>query len=125
VRTGPIEYLRDLLPITNFLERHLLHGSARHDHPVVEIIRHLIEILIKFLHMLDGRILRRMSLDLHEIKFHLQGCITEEANQVRLGRYLKGHQIQYDYPKGADILLRRTQGIHHEDMFLLQQLDSR
>ena len=50
--------------------------------------------------MLDGRILRRMSLDLHEIKFHLQGCITEEANQVRLGRYLKGHQIQYDYPKG-------------------------
>jgi len=75
--------------------------------------------------MLDGRILRRMSLDLHEIKFHLQGCITEEANQVRLGRYLKGHQIQYDYPKGADILLRRTQGIHHEDMFLLQQLDSR
>ena len=51
--------------------------------------------------MLDGRILRRMSLDLHEIKFHLQGCITEEANQVRLGRYLKGHQIQYDYPKGG------------------------
>lgn len=98
MRTGPIEYPRDLLPITHLLKRHLFHGSARHDHPVVAIIRHLIEILIKFPHMLDGRILRRMSLDFHEIKLHLQGGITEETHQVRLGRYLKGHQIQYDYP---------------------------
>ena len=49
--------------------------------------------------MLDGRILRRMSLDLHGNKSARGGWDNEIANQVRLGRYLKGHQIQYDYPK--------------------------
>ena len=65
-----------LLPIADLLEGHLLHRSSRHDHAVVIVTLDHLKVLIELAHVLNGGILRRMPLNLHEIKLHLQRGIA-------------------------------------------------
>ena len=93
MRTRPIEYFRNLLPISHFFKRHLFNRSTRYNHPVIIRIFHGVEVLVKLTHVFNGRILGCMAFDFHQIHFHLQRRITQQTDQIRFGRYLKRHQI--------------------------------
>ena len=73
--------------------------------------------------MLDRRILGRMPFYLHKVEFHLQRCITQQADKVRFRRNLQRHQVQHDNPQRANVLFGCTQRVHHKDVLLLQQLN--
>ena len=76
MRTCPIEDLRHLAPIVHLLERHLLNRSARDDHAIVIVLLDRLKILVELLHVFNGGVFRRMSLDLHEVQLDLQRGVT-------------------------------------------------
>ena len=122
MRPCPIENFRNLIPIRHLFEVHLLHRCPGDNHAVILLIAHQLKVGVEGFHVFDGRILRRMALDFHERDFHLKRRIGEQTHQVSLRRNLQRHQVEYDEPQRADILSRGTRRIHHEYVFLLQQL---
>ena len=80
MRTCPIKDMGHLLPIAHLLKRHLLHRCSSNDHTIVIVPLNRLKVLIKLSHVLHGRVLRCVPLDLHEIKLHLQRGIAQESH---------------------------------------------
>ena len=55
--TRPVKNGRDFVPISHLLVRHLLNGSAGHNHAVIRFIAHQVKIAIECFHVLHRRIL--------------------------------------------------------------------
>ena len=67
---SPLENLRNLVPVAHFLERQMLYWRPRNNHAIELLVTHRGEIFIKAHHVCYGRVLRRMTSQLH--KAHLQ-----------------------------------------------------
>ena len=75
--------------------------------------------------MFDRGILRRMTLQFHEGDIHLQGCIRQQTDQVRLCRNLQGHQVEDDNLQRTNILRMRPAVIHNEDILVFEDINRR
>ena len=106
MRPSPFENLRQLIPVGDCLERHPLDRRAGDNHPVVKTIAHRVEILVELAHVLDRRMFRGMSLDLHKFQFDLQGRIAEQSYEIGFRCNLQRHQIEYDHTQRTNILFR-------------------
>ena len=116
----PIEDLGHLVPIAHLLEVEVLDRCTGDDEAVVLMVAHLLEIGVEGLHMLYGRILRGVALDLHEAQLNLQRRVGEQAHEVCLGRYLERHEVEHSDTQRTNILRRSTRAVHHEDILLFQ-----
>ena len=112
-----------LVPIGNLLEVKRLHGSSGDNHAVELLVLHHFKVAVEHHHVLNGRVLGRMALELHETHFNLQRGVRQQPNQVSLGGYLERHQIENHNFQRTDILHVGTRIVHHEDVLLLQQLN--
>ena len=103
---SPFENLRQLIPVGNRLERHLLDRSAGDNHPVIKTLAHLIKVFVELTHMLDRSMFRGMSLDLHKLQLNLQRRIAEQSYEIGFRCNLQRHQIEHDHTQRTNILLR-------------------
>ena len=103
----------------------MLNGCAGNDHAVELLVSHQLEVTIEGLQVLDGRILARVGLHLHEMDVQLQGSVGQETDEVRLRCNLQRHQVEYDNPERTDILAVGTFVAQHEDILVLQEVYGR
>ena len=119
---APFENLHHLLPVGNILVLEMLHGGTGYYHAVELLVLHQFEVAVERLHVLYGSVLGRVRLHLHQMYLHLQGCVGQEAEQVRLGGYLQGHQVQYGNTQGAYVLMLGSLIAEYKDVLFLQVL---
>ena len=104
VLLGPFDDLAELLPVVHVLEGHLLHGRPGDDEAVVVLVAEAVEGVVE-LHQVVLRDVRgRVGRDAHEVAAHLQRRLGDEAQELRLGLDLGGHEVEDDDPKRADLL---------------------
>ena len=125
MRARPREDFGNLSPVADLLVLQLLDRSTRNNHAVVLLIAHLLEVTIEHHHVLDGRILGRMTLQLHEAHLQLQRGVRQETDKVCLCRYLQRHEVENDNLQRTDVLHVGTRIVHHEDILMLQQFYGR
>ena len=121
--TSPSEDFLHLVPIADILELHLLDRSPRDNHAVELFLTQLFKVAIKHHHVLYGRILRRVTFQLHETNLQLQRRVGKQTDQVCLCRYLQRHEIEDNHPQGTNVLHVSPGVVHHKDVLVLQQLD--
>ena len=125
VRTRPIEYILYLAPVVHVFEIEMLHRCAGDNHPVELLVAHQVEVTVKRLHMLDGRVLRGMALQFHKAHLYLEGRVREQPYQVGLGSNLYRHQVEDDDFQRTYVLCTCPRCIDNEDILFLQQVDGR
>ena len=121
----PLHDLAELLPVIDFLERHLLDGSTGDDHTVERAVLHVVEVLVERQHVFGIHVLRLVRLHLQQLQMHLQRGVSQKARQLRLGRDLRGHQVQQQDLQRADVLPFRAGFLHDEDILFIQCFNGR
>ena len=91
------------------------------DHAVELFASEVVVRAVEHHHVLDGRVLRCVTLQLHKRDVELQRGVRQQAYQVGLRRNLQRHQVQDDDAQRADVLTVGACFVHHEDVFPLQQ----
>ena len=125
MRTRPRKDFRDFPPVADILIFQLLHRRAGDYHAVVLLLTHLAKVEIEHHHVLDRRILRRMTTELHKADLQLEGGIRQQTDKVGLCRNLQRHQVENGNLQRTDVLRMGAGIIHHEDVLLLQQVYGR
>ena len=125
MRPCPAEDVGHFVPVVYLLEVEMLDGRSGDDHAVELLVAHRLEVAIESLHVLDGRVLARMRLDLHEVYFELQRAVGEQADEVCLGRYLQRHEVEDSDSQRPNVLSIGTLVAQHKDVLISEELYGR
>ena len=104
VLLGPVDDLAELLPVVHVLKGHLLHGRTGDDEAVIVLVAEAVEGVVELHQMVLRDVRGRVGRDAHEVAAHLQRRLGDEAQELRLGLDLGGHEVEDDDPKRADLL---------------------
>ncbi len=117
IRLAEVHDLAQLRPVIHLLKVHGLNRCAGDDHPVVAVILHLVEGLIKRLQMgcsdMGGGVAGRLQ----QGHMDLQGGVRQQTGNLGLGGDLGGHQVQDQDLQRADVLGSGPLPVHDEDIF--------
>ena len=118
----PLEDLTQLVPVVHVFKVHLFHRRACDDHAVVFLVLDLVKRLIKMQHVLGGRVFAFVRSRLQQLNIHLQGRITQQAQQLRFGLDLGRHQVENQDFQRTDVLRLCARRRHNKNVFALQPL---
>ena len=94
----------ELVPVGHGLVVKMFHWCARDNHAIELLVTQKLEVLVEGTHVLHGRVLRGVTLDLHQREVQLQGRVGKHTHEVRLGGDFDGHQVQHHDAQGTDVL---------------------
>lgn len=120
---GPVHDGGQLFPVADFRKLHLLHRRAGDDQAVEVLLAHLVKGFVERLQVLQGRVARKVRGRAQEGDLHLQGRVADDAQQLRFGDDLCGHEVEDGDVQGADVLRARARGGHDEYILLPQDGD--
>ncbi len=119
VLRGPIHDFAELVPVVHVLKGHLLDGRAGDDEAVVVVDLEGLEGVVE-LHQVVGGVRGLVGGDAHEVHAHLQRRLGDEAQDLRLGLDLGGHEVEQADVERANLLLAGHVFLKREDALLLQ-----
>ena len=125
MRLRPLHDFGDLVPVGDFLKRHVLDGRTRDDHAVVLLVAHFLERAVELRKVVCGRMARDVRLRVDEIDLDLDGAVAEEPHELRLRDVLDGHEVQNQNLQRADVLCIGTVFIHDEDVLTFEDVRRR
>ena len=82
----------------------MLHGRAGHDQAVIIIVRERLKRFIELHEMIGAHVRRFVRARLHEVDLHLQRGLRDQAQQLRLGLDLLGHEVEDHHLERAHAL---------------------
>ena len=94
VLLAPLHNLAHLVPVVHLLKGELLHRRAGDDKAVELLVLHVGEGLIKGVEMVGAGVLAHMGGGVEQLHVHLQRGVAQQAQQLRLGFNLRGHQVE-------------------------------
>ena len=121
----PVKDTRDLLPVFHILESHLLDRGTGDDHAVPFLLAEDREVLVEHLHVLDGRVLRCVAAQLHEVDLNLQRRVAQQSDQIGLSSDLQWHEIENHDLQRTNHLRMGAAFVHDEDILMLQNINGR
>ena len=94
----------------------MLYWRPRNNHAVELLVTHRGEIFIKAHHVCYGRVLRRMTSQLHKAHLQLQRRVGKQAYKIGLSCYFQRHKVEHNNSKGPNVLRGGSRIVHHEDI---------
>ena len=114
---GPVENLREFVPIGDVLERQGLNRRTGNDEAVKLAILNLIPGMVEGDEVILRRVARHMAADAHQSQLHLQRRRADKAGDLGFSLDLVRHQIEQRNPHRANILTRCDGFIEHLHAF--------
>ena len=120
VRLRPVDDSAELVPVVDVLELHLLDRRAGDDEAVVVVVLERVEGVVELDQVVSAHVRRLMAAHAHEVAAHLQRRLRDQAQDLRLGLDLCGHEVQDDHAQRADLLVVRDFFLERKDALLVQ-----
>ena len=105
VGLGPIHDALQFRPVIHLLERQVLHRRAGDDQAVELLAFDLPERLVMVEQVLFRGVLRLVGGGVEQCDLHLQRGIAQQAQELRFGLDLGGHQVKDGDAQRADVLV--------------------
>ena len=121
VAVGIVHDAAQLLPVVHLLKGQLLHRRAGDNHAVEFLAEDVVGGKIEAAQMRGGCVLGDMTRYLHERDVYLQRRVGEHPEQLRLGHFFGGHQVDDGNFQRADILGRSALAGHDKNVLPFQR----
>ena len=116
----PVENRLELVPVIDLVERQVLDRGSGDDETVIVVVAEGIQRLIELDQVIVTDMGRFVGGCLHEVDFDLQRRFGDQAQQLRLGFDLLGHQIQDHQFERSHTLALRLGLLQGEDAFRVE-----
>ena len=120
VGQAPVHHSGELLPVVDFLKRHILNRRAGDNHAVEALIPELVEGFVKSLQVSRGDMAADVAGHLHQGDVNLQRCIAEQTQELVFRFDLGGHQVDNHNFERTNVLCDSTLVRHDKDIFAFQ-----
>ena len=117
---SPVHDLLEFVPVVYFFKFHLLDRSSCNDHSVKTSVFEIRKSLIEFIQMTDRSVSCLMALHCHKSHIHLQRCVGERTQKLKLCLLLEWHQVQDQDLDRTNVLMHSPSLVHNEYIFSFQ-----